>query len=452
MGIDGWREVSVADVASSQRNAVVGGPFGSNLTTQDYVPFGIPVIRGENLGNNRFIGGEFVFVSRDKAERLSANKARPGDIVFTQRGNAVLTGGQVAIVPPEPFDEYIVSQSQMKLTVNTVIASISYLYYVFRSREHREYLRNHAVTTGVPHTNLKTLRDFQFLLPPLPEQCAIADVLGTLDNKFEQNRRTSRALERLARAIFRAWFVTFEPVHAKAAGATSFPSMSQDVFDSLPTAFTPSDLGPIPEGWITKPLYETAQFVNGAAFRGEHFCDPENGVPVIKIAELKAGITNQTKYSSRPDLAKKYYIDTGDILYSWSGSPDTSLDTFIWTKGPGLLNQHIFRILTGSHSEKYFVYYLLKHLRPELIEVARNKQTTGLGHVTVADMKRWPVCWPDDIAFNGFAEHAGQLYELSLKLTLESDKLAELREYLLPNLLSGKVQVGDAARLAESVA
>jgi hypothetical protein len=171
------------------------------------VPFGVPVVRGENLGNNRFIGGEFVFVSREKAERLSANKARPGDIVFTQRGNAVLTGGQVAIVPAQPFDEYIVSQSQMKLTVNTVIASISYLYYVFRSRDHREYLRNHAVTTGVPHTNLKTLRDFQFLLPPLPEQCAVADVLGTLDDKIEQNRRTSQVLERLARAIVRAWFV-----------------------------------------------------------------------------------------------------------------------------------------------------------------------------------------------------------------------------------------------------
>jgi type I restriction enzyme S subunit len=151
-------------------------------------------------------------------------------------------------------------------------------------------------------------------------------------------------------------------------------------------------------------------------------------------------------------LHEKYFIDTGDILYSWSGSPDTSLDTFIWTKGPAVLNQHIFKVMTASVAEKYFAYYLLKHLRPQLIEVARNKQTTGLGHVTVADMKRWPICWPDAPALNSFADSVGPIYELCLNLILGSEQLAALRDYLLPKLLSGAVRVRDAERLAESVA
>ena len=91
---------------------------------------------------------------------------------------------------------------------------------------------------------------------PLDEQRAIAGVLGALDDKIEQNRRTARALERLARAIFRAWFVDFEPVKAKAAGATAFPSMPQPVFDALPTRFVDSEIGPVPEGWEVSALDE----------------------------------------------------------------------------------------------------------------------------------------------------------------------------------------------------
>ena len=107
----------------------------------------------------------------------------------------------------------------------------------------------------------------EITLPPVDEQRAIAAVLGALDDKIEQNRRTARTLERLARAIFRAWFVDFEPVKAKADGATSFPSMPQHVFDALPTRFDDSDIGPVPEGWEVKALTSVADFLNGLALQ-----------------------------------------------------------------------------------------------------------------------------------------------------------------------------------------
>jgi type I restriction enzyme S subunit len=193
------------------------------------------------------------------------------------------------------------------------------------------------------------------------------------------------------------------------------------------------------EGWETRSLYSAAKFINGAAFKNSHFCDPSIGLPVVKIAELKSGITDQTKFSNRTDLDTRYQIDTGDMLYSWSGSPDTSLDTFIWTKGPGLLNQHIFRVITESGSQKTFVYYLLKHLKQDLIEIARNKQTTGLGHVTIGDMQRLMLTWPDAEALEAFHEVIGPLLAISFNAMLESEKLATLRDYLLPRLLSGRV-------------
>jgi type I restriction enzyme S subunit len=125
VGMSDWRDTDVSSIASSVRNALVGGPFGSNLVSNDYIDHGVPVIRGQNMGS-RWVSGKFAYVSTEKAKSLEANLAKPGDIIFTQRG----TLGQVAIVPKEPFDYYVVSQSQMKLTPDHSKADPLFLYYV----------------------------------------------------------------------------------------------------------------------------------------------------------------------------------------------------------------------------------------------------------------------------------------------------------------------------------
>ncbi|MGH9337894.1 MAG: restriction endonuclease subunit S, partial [Vicinamibacteria bacterium] len=175
-------ESAVGKIAAPTRNALVGGPFGSNLVSRDYVSDGVPVIRGQNMGS-RWVSGDFVFVTEEKADSLEANLARPGDIIFTQRG----TLGQVSLVPEGPFGRYLVSQSQMKLTVNRKVADPHFLYYVFSSAEQRAYIHQHAIQTGVPHTNLAILRSTPMSLPPLAEQRAIARILGALDDKIELN-------------------------------------------------------------------------------------------------------------------------------------------------------------------------------------------------------------------------------------------------------------------------
>ena len=113
-----WPRSTVRGIASSADNAIVGGPFGSDLVSNDYVQVGVPVIRGQNMGA-KWVSGNFVFVSQAKAKALDANLARPGDLVFTQRG----TLGQVSLVPDGPFELYVISQSQMKVTLNSSIAN-----------------------------------------------------------------------------------------------------------------------------------------------------------------------------------------------------------------------------------------------------------------------------------------------------------------------------------------
>jgi type I restriction enzyme S subunit len=171
-----WQCATVRNIASSARNAIVGGPFGSDLVSRDYVEDGVPVIRGQNL-SAQWVSGNFAFVTTAKAKSLEANLARPGDIIFTQRG----TLGQVSLVPERPFDYYLVSQSQMKLSVNRDDADPLFFFYVFTSEPQQELIRGGTIQTGVPHINLGILRDIPVQLPPLPEQRAIAKALSDVD-------------------------------------------------------------------------------------------------------------------------------------------------------------------------------------------------------------------------------------------------------------------------------
>jgi len=267
MKTEEWVDCTVGEIAAREKNALVGGPFGSDLVSKDYVSFGVPVIRGENLTVGRCVGGDFVFVTADKATKLSANLARPGDLVFTQRGNTVLTGGQVAIVPDNPFDRYLVSQSQMKLTVNGSRADALFLYYAFRAPNHQEYLRCHAIQTGVPHTNLGILRDTPLRLPPLDAQKRIAAILGSLDDKIDLNRRMNETLEAMARGIFKSWFVDFDPVRAKMEGRQPV-GIDAETAHLFPESFEESLLGLIPSGWRPCSWGDVITLEYGKSLRG----------------------------------------------------------------------------------------------------------------------------------------------------------------------------------------
>jgi type I restriction enzyme S subunit len=442
-----WVDVVLQDIAAPTRNALVGGPFGSDLVSADYVSDGVPVIRGENLSTGRWVSGEFVFVSEEKARRLAANTAGPLDIVFTQRGANHYR--QVAVVPPSVSRRLVISQSQMKLTVDPEKADPLFIYYAFRAPEQQEYLRRHAIATGVPHTNLSILRNVPLRIPQVTVQREVAALLGRFDDKFELNRRMNETLEAMARALFRSWFVDFDPVRAKVEGRpTGLPPHLDALF---PDSFEDSELGEIPEGWSVAPLYDIATYINGAAYAAFQPNDDRRGLPIIKIAELKAGVTAQTRFSD-VQMAEKYRIVKGDILFSWSGNPDTSIDTFVWTDGAAWLNQHIFRVIPLRENERTFVLSTLKVLKPIFAEMARNKQTTGLGHVTAHDMKHLLIARPDDRIMEAWHTLASPLYGRAFESTQENHSLSSLRDSLLPKLITGELRIDRVPQGTSTVA
>ncbi len=206
----------------------------------------------------------------------------------------------------------------------------------------------------------------------------------------------------------------------------------------FPNTLIESELGEIPEGYIEMPLYETAEYVNGSAFKANDFSEDLSGLPIIKIAELKQGIYQGTKFTNK-EINQKYFITSDDVLYSWSGSPETSLEVFKWFGGDGWLNQHIFKLNFESEEQKYFTYYLLKHMKPILIATAQQKQTTGLGHVTIADMKRMKISFPPGKLLKEFKRIISPIYEKGSFCEKENISLTETRDCLLPKLLSGEV-------------
>jgi type I restriction enzyme S subunit len=208
----------------------------------------------------------------------------------------------------------------------------------------------------------------------------------------------------------------------------------------FPDSFEASELGAVPKGWSLCSVYDLATFINGAAYKAFEPNAERRGLPIIKIAELKSGVSATTAFSA-VDMPEKYLIESGDILFSWSGNPDTSIDTFVWPHEAAWLNQHIFRVLPNEQAERAFVLQTLRYLRPVFAELARNKQTTGLGHVTVADLKRLLVVMPDSKSLDLFNRIAGTVQQRIFENEKQALSLSQLRDTLLPRLISGQLSL-----------
>ena len=148
------------------------------------------------------------------------------------------------------------------------------------------------------------------------------------------------------------------------------------------------------EKWRKCKLYDLATWKNGLAFKQISFSN--KGYPIIKIAELKNGITKQTNYTKQ-NYDKNVFLTYDDLIFSWSGNPETSIDAFLYRLPDGYLNQHSFKVTPKDGIDKYFLYYILKYLKPVFKSIATNKQTTGLGHVTIGNLKELDVAIPDYI-------------------------------------------------------
>lgn len=382
-------ETSLAGVAVP--GGLVGGPFGSTLVGRDYVPEGVPVIRGGNL-SQRYVGGDFVYVSPEKWKAdLVRNSAVPGDIVFTQRG----TLGQVSMVPDGEYETYVVSQSQMRLRVDPSIADSRFVYYACTSQDFRRQIDSRAIATGVPHINLGILSTLTVPMLGLPVQQAIAEVLGALDDKIAANDTVLRKNLALADAYF---------LHARALG----------------------------EERVT--LGEVAEFLN------------RRRIP-LSSRERDARRGNVPYYgaAARVDFVDEALFDEPLLLVGEDGTvvrdDGSPVTQYIW--GPAWVNNHAHVIRGRGPSTE------LLRVAVRLSNVAHLVTGAVQPKLSMRNLRSLEVALPSspghvERSIEVLAGHERALVE-------ESRRLAVTRDELLPLLMSGKVRVRDAEKRVEEV-
>ena len=307
-----------------------------------------------------------------------------------------------------------------------------WLNFVLRSQPSQRFIQTHANTTVQATFNLRDLARLPIPMPPDNVRRPASDLLSALDDKIALNRQMNEKLAVMTRAIFKDWFVDFGPTRAKAAGRA--PYLDPALWDLFPDTLDDDDK---PIGWKSTPLDEMAEFLNGLALQKFPASDPEDSLPVIKIAELRAGVTGKTHRASR-DIPERYLVKDRDFLFSWSGS----LMAKFWTNGEGALNQHLFKVSSDRYPAWFFSHWIHHHL-DAFRAIAASKATT-MGHIQRRHLKEAMArCPPDDVLL-ALGQTIGPLVELTINNEMEIRSLTQTRNLLLPKLMSGEI------RLAES--
>lgn len=475
-----WEMVRIDDIKSLEKYSCVGGPFGSSLSRKHYVDSGVPVIRGVNLSGDSFSESDFVFVSKDKALELQRNMAFRGDLVFTQRG----TLGQVALIPEDSkYDRYVVSQSQMKLTVNSEIADPYFVYSYFRTTEAKTLIERSAIVGGVPHINLGILKEFKLKLPPLCVQKRVANISRILDNKITLNRQINQTLEQMAQTLFKSWFVDFDPVMDNALDAGNpipdelqhraearkavresegFKPLPDDVRQLFPDAFEESELGWVPKGWVVSNLSTLIDIKHGFAFKGEYFSDKETSEILLTPGNVKIGggfKADKFKYYDGP-IEDNYVFSEGDMFVTMTDLSKAS-DTLGY---PAIVpdlsgkrlhhNQRLGKVLFSDHpaSKEMFVYHNLCSTNYRQNVVGSATGTTVKHTAPKKILAHTVVHTPDGVLESEFERQISVFRKMAAENDKSTNTLTKLRDTLLPKLISGELRLDDIELAVEQEA
>ncbi len=472
---DHWRWATIADVQSSEKRSTITGPFGSSIGKKFFVEHGVPVIRGNNLslGSTKFKDEGFVFVSEDKAEELRGYKALKHDLIFTAAG----TIGQVGIIPENTeYEYYIISNKQMRVRFDTDKVDPLFAYYWFSSPWMVDYIKRHDTGSTIPLINLGVLRSLPMPLPPVVEQVAIRQYLFMIDEKINNNSKINQTLEQMAQALFKSWFVDFEPVKAKIAVLEAGGSQEDATLAAM-TAISGKDADAL------------------AAFEHEH---PEQYAELKATAELFPSAMRESEVGEIPgewalseigaqiDIAggatpstkTPEFWDKGDI--HWTTPKDLSnvkdkilLDTErkITQAGLGKISSGLLPVNTVLMSSRAPVGYLAiakipvainqgyiamkcnKELSPEFVlqwcsanmpEIVSRASGTTFAEISKKNFNPIPLVKPPVELVKIYTTQVSAIYSVIENTMREINSLTQLRDTLLPKLLSGEITLPEA--------
>ena len=425
---EGWSILPLGDLTSWMSG---GTPSKSN---PDYWGGDIPWISAKSLKSF------YLYDSEDHVTEAAivdgARQADTGDILILVRGMTLHNDVPVGIaMRPMTFNQ------DVKGLRGKRGAATRYIAYWLAGNKGRLLAAVDQASHGTGRLRTDVLQEMDVRLPPPDEQNSIAAVLGGLDDKIEQNRRTTRALERLARAIFRAWFVDFEPVKAKAEGATCFPSMPQEVFDAMPTRLIDSEIGPVPDGWEVKAIGDVVTLKGGGTPStknpdywegGEHWWATPKDMSRLShpvLLDTARRITDAGANSISSGI-----LPVGTVLMS-SRAPVGYLAI---AGVPTAINQGFIAMLCDGPLPSTFV---LNWAFTSMDTIKSHASGTTFAEISKKNFRPLPVIVPTSGVIEAYRTAVDSLFDLLTTSMKENAQLATVRDYLLPKLLSGKIQV-----------
>ena len=387
---------------------------------------------------------------------------KPGQVVVTMTdlSKESDTLGYAASIPNDST-VWLHNQRVGLLEFKTEIpTSPRFIEYLLRTHEYRSWIVGSATGTTVKHTAPGRIENFATRIPPIEEQHAIAHILGTLDDKIELNRRSNETLEAMARALFKAWFVDFEPVRAKMEGrwqrGQSLPGLPAHLYDIFPDRIVESELGEIPEGWCVEELsahldvLETGRRPKGGVGGINEGVPSVGAESIIGVGKFEFG---KTKYVSEEFFAsmKSGHAEPMDVMLYKDGGKPGDFRPRVSMFGRGFpfdryaINEHVFRMRSKSLGQ-VFLYLQVSHERI-LFDLRNRGGKAAIPGINQSDVKTLLLVVPRPDVLAAFDKAVFPMMEGILERAVEGRSLAQLRDTLLPKLISGELRVPDAERI-----
>ncbi len=423
-----------------------GWPFKSQFFNEELT--GKPIV--VNIGNFRYTGGfrfDSTTLKEYRDEYPSEYELEPESILLVM--TCQTAGGEILGIPAKvPADNrtYLHNQRLGKVVV-TAQGSVDsgYLYWVFHWSVFNRHLFTTATGTKILHTSPSRIEAFRWSVPPLEEQREIADILDSLDDKIESNRQINETLEAMARAVFRSWFVDFDPVRAKVEGRKP-DGLDAATARLFPDKFEDSPLGPVPKGWRAVPLGDHVEVAKGLSYKGEGLAEAGMALHNLNSVYEGGGYKHEGIKHYVGEYRPCHVIRAGDVIVTNTEQGHDHLLIGYSALIPkrygdlGLFTHHTYRVrpLPDSPLTPPFIHYLLltSRFRGEVIGYTNG---TTVNMLPAEGLKRPRLVLPPTELIRRFSDFVTPLINKAEANYEESRSLTVTRDALLPKLLSGEV-------------
>ncbi len=400
-----WKEYKLNDLVTKLGDGLHGTP--------NYDPNGdYYFINGSNLINGKIS-------VNDNTKRVTKEEFDKYKKELTDRTIFVSINGTLGNIATYNNEKVVLGKSACYFNVKEDVSK-EFIKYIVTDKTFQHYIYEYATGTTIKNVPLKAIREYTFKLPDYNTQIAIAEILSSLDDKIELNNKINQELENLAQTLFKQWFIDFE-----------FPNENGEPYKSSSGEMVESELGEIPKGWKVGSIYDVSDVIYGAPFKSKLFNQENKGLPLIRIRDLK---TFQPQNWTEEIHPKGTKIIAGDLVVGM----DAEFRPHFWLGQPAWLNQRLCHFRPKKGFSKLFVREII---RPQLAFHENSSVGTTVIHLGKGDIDTFKSLIPSKKVLLAFEELSNSLFDSIINTSKENKELTNLRDTLLPKLISGEVKI-----------